>query len=235
LLRPQTADERAQAAEVYAPAKRLQEGEHAAVVVGNPGETIWLDLAGSGEAGEIAVVTKSAVIRAPYPVGSWKSRLEIRPDGTFSTVSGTTIEPAGSTQGAPVTPAAASSPPGLIGGGCAYRDVPGMATILRVRKTAESRHQAEVGGGPGYEGLEASFVFAPDEPLAEEAALAFLSRQHVLLLTNSWYPGQAFLRKYEIAQGRKIPAVLRVRTAGPCTPFGFAFPGIDLSDYFESR
>jgi hypothetical protein len=235
LVRPATPADQARAEEVYAPAKRLQDREHVAVVVAQPGETIWLDLAGGGLPGEMMIVTRSVIVRAPYPVGDWQSRVEIRPDGSFRTVSGSEI--AGSAQPAPTveTPGGGASPTGLIGGGCVYRDVPGIATILRVRKTAESAHQATVEGGPGYEGLEVVFSFAPDRPIGEADILEFAEAPQTLLLANSWYPGPAYLQKYRLLPGQKVPAVLRVRTAGSCTPAVFAFPGVDLADYFETE
>jgi hypothetical protein len=52
-----------------------------------------------------------------------------------------------------------------LGGKCTYESYPGSCEIVSVLKTEESAHQAEVGGGPGYEGYEVSFVFKPDEPM----------------------------------------------------------------------
>ena len=121
----------------------------------------------------------------------------------------------------------------LIGGSCAYRDVPGKATIVSVEKTAASRAQAKTGGGPGYEGFEVHFRFAPARADAEIAGQ--VGKSLLLQLTNSWYPGPRFLDKYGIRAGRTVPAVLKVRTSGSCSPYVYEFPGVDLSDYFESR
>ena len=126
-------------------------------------------------------------------------------------------------------PAAAAT----LGGGCAYRDVPGSATIVRVAKTPASAQQAKTTGGPGYEGLEVDFKFTPAQPIADAAARKFAQATQSLRLTNSWYPGPRYVEKYHLTKGRKLPAVLKVRTAGACTPMVFAFPGIDQTDYFE--
>ena len=54
-----------------------------------------------------------------------------------------------------------------------------------------------------------------------------------MLARRSWYPGPRYIEKYHLSQNHTMPAVLKVRTSGACTPMLFAFPGIDLADYFE--
>jgi hypothetical protein len=118
-------------------------------------------------------------------------------------------------------------------GGCSYREIGGTATIVKVAKTAASIQQATTQGGPGYEGFEIGFSFVPSQPITDAAVGEFAQRPHVLQLTNSWYPGPRYIEKYRLTQGRTLPALLKVRTSGACTPMLFAFPGIDLADYFE--
>jgi hypothetical protein len=166
-------------------------------------------------------LVESGVTRAAYPAGNWSSRVEVRPDGTLRTLSGTRVQVAQGPTGA------------LIGGTCSYRDVPGTATIVRVAKTPASAEQARTAGGPGYEGFEVSFEFAPSQPIAEPQVRNFTQSTHPLRLTNSWYPGPRYIEKYHLSQGRKVPALLKVRTSGACTPMLFSFPGIELADYFE--
>lgn len=136
-------------------------------------------------------------------------------DGTLRTLSGTRLQLA------------------QVGGACTYRDLAGSATIVRVAKTAASSQQATVAGGPGYEGYEVSFDFTPDQPITDSAAQDFSRQTHLLRLANSWYPGPRYVAKYGLSQSRKLPALLKVQTSGACTPMLFAFPGIDLADYFE--
>jgi hypothetical protein len=129
----------------------------------------------------------------------------------------------------------AEAPPALVGGRCAYVDLPGTATIVSIAATSDSKHQATIEGGPGYEGLEVGFEFAPRAPIEDEAARDWAEDTHTLLLANSWYPGPRFLAKYGIVPGQGFEAVLRIRTQGSCTPYLIDFPAIDRADYFESR
>lgn len=123
-----------------------------------------------------------------------------------------------------------------LGGGCSYEDHPGACEIVSVLKTEESAHQAEVGGGPGYEGYEVWFIFCPDEPmnLTENWDELVFGREHLLQLCNSWYPGPMFLEKYNIAEGEVFDCTLKLITGGTCSPIIFEFDEIDQCDYFES-
>jgi len=124
----------------------------------------------------------------------------------------------------------------LFGGKCTYDDYPGSCEIVSILMTEESAHQAEVGGGPGYEGYEVSFVFSPDEPmnLTENWENLVFGREHLLQLCNSWYPGPRFLEKYNITEGAIFDCTLKLITGGTCTPVVFEFGEIDQCDYFES-
>ena len=155
-------------------------------------------------------------------------------DGTLRTLSGARLQPTANPPGAAGAAQVAQGPAGMtVGGACSYREVPGSATIVRVAKTPASAQQARTAGGPGYEGVEVGFKFAPSQPIADATVRKFAQSTHPLRLTNSWYPGPRYIEKYRLSQGRKVPALLKVRTSGACTPMLFAFPGIDLADYFE--
>jgi hypothetical protein len=131
---------------------------------------------------------------------------------------------------------AAPPPPAgrRIGGPCEYTDLPGTARITSVERTEASSHQATVGGGPGYEGLEVRYTFTPAAPIADAGAKAWAERTHTLQLANSWYPGPRFVEKYGLTEGKTIPAALKAIKKGTCTPYVFSFPGIDPTDYFET-
>ena len=120
-----------------------------------------------------------------------------------------------------------------IGGGCSYRDIAGTVTIVGVAKTAASSQQATVSGGPGYQGFEVNFRFTASQPIAEATVRDFARRPHVLRLVNSWYPGPRYVEKYHLDAGRELPALLKVRTSGACTPMLFSISGVDRTDYFE--
>jgi hypothetical protein len=91
-LRPQNDSDRALAASLYAPQRRIQEGRSHGVIAAGAAETLSLDLAGAGGGGEIIVVGPKGVARAAFPEGEWKSRVELRPDGTIRAISGARVE-----------------------------------------------------------------------------------------------------------------------------------------------
>ena len=125
---------------------------------------------------------------------------------------------------------------GLIGGGCSYDDYPGACEIVSILKTEDSIRQAEVEGGPGYEGYEVWFVFSPDEPMNLDADREeeILGSEHLLQLCNSWYPGPRFLEKYQITEGAVFECTLKLIATGTCSPNRLRVREIDLCAYFES-
>lgn len=167
-----------------------------------------------------------------YPADYWSSRVEVQPNGPLRRLSDTRLQPkinpSDTTGPAPVTWGQAT-----IGGACSYREVPGTTTIVTVAKTPASVQQARTTGGPGYEGVEVSFKFKPSRPITDKAVRNFNQSTHTLRLTNSWYPGRRYIDKYHLSLGRIMPATLKIRTSGACTPMFFSFPEIDLADYFE--
>ncbi len=122
----------------------------------------------------------------------------------------------------------------LMGGPCEYADYRGTATITRVVQTENSCQQAKSMGGPGYEGYEVWFRFAPAADIREEWARPAAGREHLFSLMNSWYPGPRYLESYGIKTGSTHNCMLKVITRGTCTPTIFEFPGIRRDDYFES-
>jgi hypothetical protein len=129
---------------------------------------------------------------------------------------------------------AEDSAPARIGGGCEYMEIPGTATITSVEKTPASTAQATTGGGPGYAGLDVRYTFAPTDPITDAEVQAWTEQEHTLQLANSWYPGPRYVEKYGLEKGATLSAVLKVQTAGTCTPFVVDFPDLDLTDYFET-
>jgi hypothetical protein len=129
----------------------------------------------------------------------------------------------------------------LIGGACSYDRISGTCQIISVTKTSESIRQAQIGGGPGYEGYEIKFKFTPSEEKLEYRKASgggiedIVNKEHTLQLTNSWYPGDKFLEKYMIKEGKVFNCVLCLITKGTCTPVLFEFPDINTSDYFETE
>ncbi|UCD86001.1 MAG: hypothetical protein JSU92_07355 [Deltaproteobacteria bacterium] len=124
--------------------------------------------------------------------------------------------------------------PAKVGGPCDYVAYPGTARITRIEKTDKSSRQAKVSGGAGYEGYEVWFVFESDQEIEEERARKYIEEEHLFLLSNSWYPGELYLKKYDIKVDGSYPCELRVLTKGTCTPVIIKFTELGQDDYFES-
>ena len=106
----------------------------------------------------------------------------------------------------------------------------GIARIVSVQKKEMPKGYR----GPSHESYEVKFSFSAEEKIKEPHGRVEV-KEHTLKLTNSWYPGPKFLRKYGIEVDRSFDCYLKVITKGTCTPILFDFPAINLSDYFESR
>ncbi|WP_243309974.1 hypothetical protein [Fundidesulfovibrio agrisoli] len=117
-------------------------------------------------------------------------------------------------------PAQAQSPQ-RVGGPCTYQEHPGTATIVSV--TALPRTSPEA-----YQPHRILFTFQAQPMIADP--LYAPGKVHEMTLTGGAAPGGKFVEKYGIAQGRKIPAAIRLIRGGTCTPVLFRFQGIDLSD-----
>ena len=121
------------------------------------------------------------------------------------------------------------------GSPCDYDSFPGHVRITRIAKTDASRAQKEVVGGPGYEGYEVWFRFAPVEPILTHADFSgLLEREHLLTLRNGWYPGPRYLEKYGLEPDKEISSVLKIIRTGVCQPTMFELDGIEAADYFET-
>jgi hypothetical protein len=117
-------------------------------------------------------------------------------------------------------------------GGCSYNQYKGTATITSVMKTNASIAQRN---RAGYEGYEVEFLFTPDERIKESWAIDRIKKEQRFRLANSWYPGEEYLRKYQIAPGKKYQTVVNIIKKGTCSPIVFSFDRIDETDYFETR
>ena len=118
--------------------------------------------------------------------------------------------------------------PRMGGGPCEYTIYKGIARIISVQK----KEMPKGYGGPSHESYEVKFSFFTEEKIQEPHGRVE-GREYILKLTNSWYPGPKFLRKYGIEVDRSFDCYLKVITKGTCTPILFDFPAINLSDYFE--
>lgn len=130
-----------------------------------------------------------------------------------------------------------ASTPMIVGGPCSYEKFRGTGRIISIQQTGESKQQAVYSG---YEGFEIKFKFMPAEPLNIENVTwvnniqDILDREYLLLLTNSWYPGQKYLEKYSITENATFGGELLLITKGTCSPIIFRFDTINTTDYFET-
>ena len=113
----------------------------------------------------------------------------------------------------------------IDGGPCEYKQYKGRAKIISIKPKREN-------SGYTHEIFEVKFSYTPDRKV-DEAFAQTKGKQFELQLTNSWYPGPKFLKKYGIAVGKEFDCYMKVITKGTCTPVIFEFPSIKLDDYFE--
>ena len=123
---------------------------------------------------------------------------------------------------------------GTEGGPCTYRSYPGEALITRIIQTPATKEQAQIIGGPGYEGFEVWFKFIP-HPTDSDQPAQLTNQEQLFTLRNSWFVGPRFLEKYELSPGKSVACEMSVLERGTCSPIQFHFPNIQNADYFESK
>ena len=123
----------------------------------------------------------------------------------------------------------------IVGGPCSYSDYGGIATIIAVKKTEKSKVQADMPGGPGYEGFEVWVRLRADKEIKEKWARDFIKKEHLFQLYNGWYPGPEYIEKYKIKPGQTYKCTVKVITKGTCTPIIFEFDKFKKDDYFEAN
>jgi len=123
----------------------------------------------------------------------------------------------------------------IVGGPCSYDQIRGNCKIVSVAKTSVSKQQAEISGGPGYEGFEVKFTFSPENEADLKGQEFVLNKENLLMLTNSWYPGPEYLAKYNIKEQAVFACGLDLIVRGTCTPIIYKFDSIDRTDYFETK
>ena len=130
----------------------------------------------------------------------------------------------------------------IVTGPCSYEKFRGTGRIISIQQTELSKQQAAISGSSGYEGFEVKFRFTPVEPQniknvkwVQNTQEDILNKEYLLLLTNSWYPGQKYLEKYNIKENATFNGELLLITNGSCSPIGFSFDAINTTDYFETK
>ena len=123
----------------------------------------------------------------------------------------------------------------MVGGPCTYTKYPGKAKITKVEKTDSSKGQR---GLAPYEGYEVKFVFTPAAPVSDKLAAEFFKREWTYFLIEGAYeiyPGEQYIKKYDIKTGKEYDCTMSVIKTGTCTPWAFVFKGLDPKDLFESE
>jgi hypothetical protein len=114
-------------------------------------------------------------------------------------------------------------PAAKVGGPCEYKDYKGIAEIVSIQKIVPGSASASI--KKSDESYEVRYSFYPENKI-QETFVHVESRSFVLLLPDSSYPAPEFIRKNDIAPGKRLDCVLKVITKGACTPMIFKFPSL---------
>ncbi|MEN6474048.1 MAG: hypothetical protein ABFD81_08545 [Syntrophaceae bacterium] len=118
----------------------------------------------------------------------------------------------------------AESAPSIVGGPCAYRDIPGWARIVSIQKA--SRQASNCPNNP----VVVRFDFIPADP-----KLAFKQAQDLTLTVGAGMnPARSYVAAKGIVKGKTYRCVRREIIKGTCTPVLYAFPTINLKDFDKS-
>ncbi|MFT5130144.1 MAG: hypothetical protein ACI8W8_003773 [Rhodothermales bacterium] len=83
-------------------------------------------------------------------------------------------------------------------------------------------------------GYAVTFRFTTKARVNDEVR-ALMKRHQQFTLLNGWHPGERYIKKYGIAEGKTFPCRLELIKTGTCSPVHFSFKGLDPVDYFESK
>ena len=112
------------------------------------------------------------------------------------------------------------------GGNCIYKEHLGVCTISSILKTEASKQQKDTAG---YEGFEVKFNFVKNGVTNTNA-----DQEYSFQLLNSWYPGPAYLDKYQFKLGNKFNCNLSIQIQGTCAPVTISLENVNSIDYFEA-
>jgi hypothetical protein len=99
----------------------------------------------------------------------------------------------------------------MVGGTCEYRSYPGNAEIVSVAPRQGDRYDVK-------------FRFVPDGTVEGPLGKSALERTFSLLPDRETPPDRAFIERFDIRPGKRLPCTLHVITRGTCTPILFDFP-----------
>lgn len=118
----------------------------------------------------------------------------------------------------------AKSVPAVVGGPCAYKDIPGWARVVSIRAAP-----AKANNCPNHP-VVVRFDFIPDDPKLTSKQAQDLT----LTVAGGMNPARAYITAKGIAKGKTYRCVRREIMQGTCTPVLYTFPKIDLSDFGQS-
>jgi hypothetical protein len=122
-----------------------------------------------------------------------------------------------------------------VGGPCKYDKYPGKATITKIEKTDTSIKQATLNASAGYEGFEIWYTFIPNKPLPAGPWNEIIREPKLFQLSSSLYPGEKYIKKYNVKVGKVFATTLSIIKSGTCTPNIYDLHGLDINDLFERK
>ena len=112
----------------------------------------------------------------------------------------------------------------VVGGPCAYKDIPGWARIVSIQTAPPKAHNCP------NDPVEVRFDFIPADPSLEAKQAEDLT----LTVGGGMNPARSYVAAKGIVKGKTYRCVRREITKGTCTPVLYTFPKIDLSDFDKS-
>jgi hypothetical protein len=121
---------------------------------------------------------------------------------------------------------------GCVGGPCSYETYKGIATVISVKPVEIVTNEVTY----DFDQYQVLFIFSlnENESIKEDQIALFETisgKKQEFKLTNSWYPNQEYLVKYDIYENQTFECELMLISEGTCSPWIFKLKGINYTDY----
>jgi hypothetical protein len=119
----------------------------------------------------------------------------------------------------------------IVGGPCEYNEIPGVATIVSIKKADSSQTYCE-------NTVEVLFNFVPDDPTVEYKLPTWEDTNQRLQMSGGDNPPLKWIQRYGIMEGNTYICIRSEISKGCCTPVIFEFPDLDTDrwgDYCGGR
>ena len=114
----------------------------------------------------------------------------------------------------------------IHGGPCEYNEIPGVATIVSIKKADSSRTYCE-------NTVEVLFNFDPDDPTVEYTLPTWEDTNQRFVMPGGYNPPLKWIQSYGIMEGKTYICKRTEITSGYCTPVIFEFPDLDTDGWGE--